>query len=227
MSKKSPAPPPAPDYAGAAQQQGVANLEAARLTARLSNPNIRTPLGGQRVSWGRANFDQNAYNAAMADWNRRNPQQQAATPPQGGKPNAQPPGGAPSSYGKPNAMPPTTDIGGGAQMPTGGQDLTVLGGPSMRDTGMGFEDREYTMGGPAQQRAAQMGGDMFRDTMMRDTGIIGGNRIDASGMGPGQMQRAAQGYDPSFAQYGYSGDAMPTREMFTTMTDLDTPFIEQ
>jgi hypothetical protein len=51
--QKSPAPPPAPDYAGAAQQQGVANLEAARLTARLSNPNIRTPLGGQRVSWGR------------------------------------------------------------------------------------------------------------------------------------------------------------------------------
>ena len=235
MGKKSPAPPPAPDYAGAAQQQGVANLEAARLTARLSNPNIRTPLGGQRVSWGRPQFDQRAYDAAMADWNRRNPQQPSGV--QNGlsfsggqptKPNRQPPDGTSiSTYGKPNAMPPTTDIGGGAQMPTGGQDLKAVGGPVMRDTGMGFEDREYTMGGPAQQRAAQMGGDMFRDTMMRDTGIIGGNRIDASGMGPGQMQRAAQGYDPSFAQYGYSGDAMPTREMFTTMTDLDTPFIEQ
>jgi hypothetical protein len=120
MSKKSPAPPPAPDYAGAAQQQGVANLEAARLTARLSNPNIRTPLGGQRVSWGRANFDQNAYNAAMADYNRRNPQQPQSSGQNGlsfsgsqyqpAKPNAQPPGGAPSSYGKPNAIPPTVAL---------------------------------------------------------------------------------------------------------------------
>ena len=190
MGKKSPAPPPAPDYAGAAQQQGVANLEAARLTARLSNPNIRTPLGGQRVSWGRPQFDQRAYDAAMADWNRRNPQQPSGV--QNGlsfsggqptKPNRQPPDGTSiSNYGKPNAMPPTTDIGGGAQMPTGGQDLKAVGGPVMRDTGMGFEDREYTMGGPAQQRAAQMGGDMFRDTMMRDTGIIGGNRINTASL---------------------------------------------
>jgi hypothetical protein len=77
-------------------------------------------------------------------------------------------------------------------------------GMMMRDTGMGFDDREYTMGGG-----------------------FGGNRMDSSGMGPGQMQRAAQGYDPSFSQYGYTGDAAPTREMFTTMTDLDTPYIEQ
>jgi hypothetical protein len=57
--------------------------------------------------------------------------------------------------------------------------------------------------------------------------LIGGGRLDSSGMGPGQMQRAAQGYDPSFSQYGYTGDVMPTREMFTDMVDLDTPTIEQ
>ena len=225
MSKKSPAPPPAPDYAGAAQQQGVANLEAARLSARLANPNIKTPLGGQRVSFGRAAFDQRAYDAAMADYNRRNPQQQSATLPQGGKPNAQPPGGAPSSYGKPNAIPPTVGVGDGAMMPTTGGGLQL--GPQMKSGGQaigGFgetEDRAYTMGGPAQQRAAQMGGDMG------GFGGMSSNRMDASGMGPGQMQRAAQGYDPSFSQYGYTGEGMPTREMFTTMTDLDTPFIEQ
>lgn len=71
MGKKSPAPPPAPDYAAAAQQQGQANLEAARLTARLSNPNISTPLGGQRVTFGRESFDQTAYDKAMADYNKQ------------------------------------------------------------------------------------------------------------------------------------------------------------
>jgi hypothetical protein len=245
MSKKSPAPPPAPDYAGAAQQQGVANLEAARLTARLSNPNIRTPLGGQRVSWGRANFDQNAYNAAMADYNRRNPQQPQSSGQNGlsfsgsqyqpAKPNAQPPGGAPSSYGKPNAIPPTVGVGDGAMMPTTGNRLEL--GPQMKSggqaiSGMGeTEDRAYTMGSPAQQRAAQIGGGTMPragEGMDYDMGIYGGmssNRMDASG--PGQMQRAMQGYNPSFSQYGYTGNAAPTREMFTQMTDLDTPFIEQ
>ena len=259
MGKKSPAPPPAPDYAGAAQQQGIANLEAARLTARLSNPNIRTPLGGQRVSWGRANFDQRAYDAAMADWNRRNPQQPSGVQNglsfsggQSTKPNRQPPDGTSiSTYGKPNAAPPTTDIGGGAAMPTGGQELKVGGAPLREGFGPmrgGFEDREYTMGGPAQQRAAQMGGDLgisdtgmmgrvptispamggpaMRDTMMRDTGMRGGQtggdfaEFDGfTGRGPGG--RAGQDFG------GYTGDAMPTREMFTTMTDLDTPYIEQ
>ena len=199
MGKKSPAPPPAPDYAGAAQQQGVANLEAARLTARLSNPNIRTPLGGQRVSFGRQQFDQRAYDAAMADWNRRNPQQPSGVQNglsfsggQSTKPNRQPPDGTSiSTYGKPNAAPPTTDIGGGAAMPTGGQDLRATAGPSMRDTGM---------------RGGQTGGDFAE--------------FDGfTGRGPGG--RAGQDFG------GYMGDAMPTREMFTTMTDLDTPYIEQ
>ena len=84
MGKRSPAPPPAPDYAAAAQQQGQANLEAARLTARLSNPNISTPLGGQRVTFGRDVFDQSGYDKAMADYNKQleayNAAQAAGTP---------------------------------------------------------------------------------------------------------------------------------------------------
>lgn len=48
---KSATPPPAPDYAGAAREQGVANVEAARTTARLSNPNIIGPLGTQTVTY--------------------------------------------------------------------------------------------------------------------------------------------------------------------------------
>ena len=51
MGKKQPAPPPAPDYKGAAVAQGVANLESARATARLSNPNTYTPYGTQIVTY--------------------------------------------------------------------------------------------------------------------------------------------------------------------------------
>jgi hypothetical protein len=68
MGKSSPKPPPPPDYAGAAREQGTANLEAARLTARLSNPNISTPLGGQRVTFGRQATNQAAYDAAMKQY---------------------------------------------------------------------------------------------------------------------------------------------------------------
>jgi hypothetical protein len=71
MGKKSPKPPPAPDYAAAAQAQGKANLDAARLTARISNPNVSTPYGGQRVTFGKSVFDEAAYNKAMEDYNRQ------------------------------------------------------------------------------------------------------------------------------------------------------------
>ena len=50
MGKKA-APPPTPDYAGAAVAQGAANVESARATAKLSNPNIYTPYGTQLVSY--------------------------------------------------------------------------------------------------------------------------------------------------------------------------------
>jgi hypothetical protein len=107
MGKKSPAPPPAPDYAGAAQQQGQANLDAARLTARISNPNIQTPLGGQRVTFGRKQFDKAGYDAATAQYNARQAQ---AT-------------GAPAT-----GAPPTVGVGGGASMPTTGGGGVQMGG---------------------------------------------------------------------------------------------------
>jgi hypothetical protein len=50
MGKKASAPP-APDYAGAAKAQGAANVEAARASAMLSNPNVYGPLGTQTVTY--------------------------------------------------------------------------------------------------------------------------------------------------------------------------------
>lgn len=45
------AAPAAPDYTGAAVAQGQANIDAARATAKLSNPNIYSPYGTQLVSY--------------------------------------------------------------------------------------------------------------------------------------------------------------------------------
>lgn len=55
MGKDSPAPPAAPDYAGAATAQGAANVETARLQGQMNNPNIIGPLGSQTVTWGGPN----------------------------------------------------------------------------------------------------------------------------------------------------------------------------
>ena len=51
MGKKTPAAPAAPDYTGAAIAQGAANIESARATAKLNNPNMYTPYGTQLVSY--------------------------------------------------------------------------------------------------------------------------------------------------------------------------------
>lgn len=51
LCKDSPSPPPAPDYIGAAKEQGAANLTSAQQGAVLSNPNINSPYGSQSVSY--------------------------------------------------------------------------------------------------------------------------------------------------------------------------------
>ena len=239
MGKKSPAPPPAPDYAAAAQQQGIANLEAARLTARLSNPNVITPLGGQRVTYGRPQFNKAAYDAAMANWRSRQPQ---AT---GAPATGTPPPTAPVNIGGGAAQPTTgggqrMEMGGVAQPSVGDERGGISGGlygggvdlgvspepmaskadgmPAARREALGMgDDRAYTQGGQADFTTLPTGGRV--PTAM----LIGGGRLDSSGMGPGAATREAQGYGGG----EYLGDVMPTREMFTEMVDLDTPTIEQ
>ena len=51
MGKKSPSPPPPPDYTGAAIAQGAANKDAAQASAFLSNPNVTSPYGTRSVSY--------------------------------------------------------------------------------------------------------------------------------------------------------------------------------
>ena len=62
---KGDAPDPI-DYESAAKAQGVANLEAARATAKLNNPNIINPYGTQTVTYGgEPTFDAQGYDTAM------------------------------------------------------------------------------------------------------------------------------------------------------------------
>lgn len=44
-------PPPPPDYVGAANAQGKANINAARQTGIMNNPNVRNPFGTQDTTW--------------------------------------------------------------------------------------------------------------------------------------------------------------------------------
>ena len=234
MGKKSPAPPPAPDYAGAAQQQGQANLDAARLTARISNPNIQTPLGGQRVTFGRKQFDKAGYDAAMAQYRAR--QAQATGAPQG----------APSTVGVGGGAAMPTTGGGGVQMGGGMGEAVAVTPDQLR--GGGAHERSLLAAEAANQRRLLTAGSVGTDlgvtteptaqkgmaaaTRAQQQGMdytqggdmpLGGGRFDASGMGPGAATRAGQGYRSN----QYMGDVEPTEEMFTSMVDLDTPNIEQ
>lgn len=67
--KDSPSPPAQPDYGAAAKAQGQANVDAAIASAKLSNPNINSPYGNQTVTYGKPQFDEQAYNAAMLKYN--------------------------------------------------------------------------------------------------------------------------------------------------------------
>jgi hypothetical protein len=69
---KSAATPPTPDYVGAAKQQGIDNLAAAKQSNIMSNPNMYTPFGNQTVSYSSPTFDQGAYDAALAKYNAGN-----------------------------------------------------------------------------------------------------------------------------------------------------------
>lgn len=66
----SPSPPPAPDYVGQAQAQGAANVDAAKATSTLNNPNVISPYGTQTFTEGAGTptFNAAAYEAAMREY---------------------------------------------------------------------------------------------------------------------------------------------------------------
>jgi len=208
MGKSSPKPPPPPDYAAAAKEQGTANLEAARLTARLSNPNISTPLGGQRVTFGRTATNQQAYDAAMQQYQQALQQyeqrQQAPQTPQGKGGTAQ--GGQP--------QPGVPGYGGVGGMPQkGGMPQGGMAQPGVPDYS-GIQDQMEFAQGRAGMGPTGMGG-------------FGGTTFQ-----PGQQGFTFQGPGGGTGAFGLQYDESgrpiaPDISQFQYMTDLDTPFIEQ
>jgi hypothetical protein len=69
---KSASAPPTPDYVGAAKEQGVQNLAAAKQSNLMSNPNMYTPFGTQTVSYSSPTFDQASYENALSKYNAGN-----------------------------------------------------------------------------------------------------------------------------------------------------------
>jgi hypothetical protein len=69
---KSVAAPPTPDYLGAAKQQGIDNLAAAKQSNIMSNPNMYTPFGNQTVTYSSPTFDQSGFDTALAKYNAGN-----------------------------------------------------------------------------------------------------------------------------------------------------------
>jgi hypothetical protein len=74
--KDSPSPPAPPDPYATARAQGTENRETAIAQGVINNPNINTPFGSQRVTWGTPgtpgtadSFDQAGYDAALAQFN--------------------------------------------------------------------------------------------------------------------------------------------------------------
>jgi hypothetical protein len=63
--------PPMPDYKAAAKEQGEQNIEAARVSSRLSNPNMVTPFGNQTITYGTSKFDEAGYNKALQDYQNK------------------------------------------------------------------------------------------------------------------------------------------------------------
>jgi hypothetical protein len=68
---KSVATPPVPDYTAVAKEQGRQNLIAAQQGSMLSNPNMYTPFGTQKVSYSEPTFDEAGYNTAYSDYNAK------------------------------------------------------------------------------------------------------------------------------------------------------------
>jgi hypothetical protein len=65
----SPSPPPAPNFAQAAQAQGQANIDTAITQGQINNPNVVSPYGTQTVNW-QMKPDTAAYQSALAKYNQ-------------------------------------------------------------------------------------------------------------------------------------------------------------
>ena len=201
MSKRTIPPPATPDYAGAAREQGVANLEAARLGSKLSNPNVITPLGRQTVTYGGNQTNKQAYQAAQDLYK----QKQAAPQPTGT-----------GTQQPPTAMQP--DFQGGYR-PSDEFSMYNEGDMAPQNTyrgGYGGADTSGYGGG----YSGGYGGGAGLYGMPNVQGSQGNQNYQ------GGTSNQGQGYD--FSKYGnYRGDVAPNEKDFQDFVESDQPTITQ
>ena len=207
MGKSAPA---APDYVGAAQAQGQANIATAQTQAVLNNPNIISPYGTQTVTYGNAGgtVDQTGYQNALNAWNANQGQQVDGDGNPIGSPTPQP------------TLAQFTSGGTGQEQPTITQTLT----PAAQATLNSQQQVQQALGGLAQQgigTAQNVLGTPFQyNGPQIQTSLPSAGGVNY-GPSPGQYGQA-QGFDPS--QYGQASGvgAGPSAQ-----TGLDTSGIAQ
>jgi len=221
MGKES-SPPPAPDYAAAATAQGVANTDAARATAKLSNPNMYTPYGTSLVSYEgdvptvRQTLTPTAQKTLEA---QQGVQYSLANLGQKGTDIA---GGVldkPFSFGGP-AVQTSLDTSGIAKMPvnagmTGQQAIMARLEPALAKQRVSTETQLINQGlrpgTEAYNNAAQLLGQQENDA--RQQAILQGLNLDIGANAQGYNQALQSGQFGNIAQQQALAQAIQQRQM--------------
>ena len=220
--KSSPSPPPAPDYKGAAVEQGAANLESARATAKLSNPNTYTPYGTQLVSYEgdiptvRQTLTPTAQKTLEA---QQGVQYSLANLGQQGANTASNVLDKPFSFGGP-AVQTSLDTSGIAKMPvnagmTGQEAIMSRLNPSLARQRVSTEtnliNQGLRPGTEAYDNAIRMLGE--QETDARTQAVVQGLNLDLGANAQGFNQAVQQGQFGNTAQQQALAEAIQQRQM--------------
>jgi hypothetical protein len=221
MGKSVEAPAP-PDYRGAAVAQGSANLESARATAKLSNPNTYTPYGTQLVSYEgdvptiRQTLNPTAQKALTA---QQNVQLSLANLGQQGATTASDVLNKPFNFGGP-AVQTSLDLSNIAKMPvnagtTGQQAIMARLEPSLAKQRVSTETQLINQGlrpgTEAYNNAIQLLGQQENDA--RQQAALQGLNLDIGANAQGYNQALQSGQFGNTAQQQALAEAIQQRQM--------------
>ena len=222
MGKDAPSPPPVPDYPGAAKAQGEANIDAARATAKLSNPNVYSPYGNQTVTYDgdiptvtqtlspqsqQVLNAQNATKLGLADLSQQ------------GLTTAQNVMGTPFQFGGPNVQ-TSLDTSGIARMPvnagtTGQEAIMSRLEPSLARNRVSTETQLINQGlrpgSEAYDNAIKLVGQQENDA--RTQAVLQGLGLDISSNNQGFNQALQGGQFANTAQQQKLGQDIQERQM--------------
>ena len=221
MGKES-SPPPAPDYVGAAYAQGTANVDAARASAKLSNPNVYTPYGSQTVTY---NGDVPTVTQSLNPTSQRTldaqqaVQYQLANQGQKGAGIASNVLDKPFNFGGP-AVQTSLDTSGIAKMPvnagtTGQQAIMARLEPSLAKQRVSTETQLINQGlrpgTEAYNNAIQLLGQQENDA--RQQAVLQGLNLDIGANAQGYNQALQSGQFGNIAQQQALAQAIQQRQM--------------